>query len=178
MPFPAYHFGPISFFGLSLKRQLDIPVLLAAHFIIDVEVLFADGWPVHRHWHFHTFLVGTLVGIAVAFIAFPFRRILEKIMAKVRLSYKTNLWKMVVSGILGIWLHVILDGFYHYDVQPFWPNPTNPFWQLRWVTQKQIVLICLAFWILSIMLYIFYIVGNIKAKRSAKNPEIQNEKNN
>ena len=26
MPFPAYHFGAVSFFGLCLKRWLDIPV--------------------------------------------------------------------------------------------------------------------------------------------------------
>ena len=94
-------------------------------------------------------------------------------MVKIRLPYKTNLRKMVVSGILGAWLHVVLDGFYHYDVQPFWPNPANPFYKLQWVTQKQVVLICIVFWVLSIMLYIFYIIGNIKAKRSAKNPEIQ-----
>jgi len=178
MPFPAYHFGPVSFLGLSLKRWLDIPVLLAAHFAVDIEVLFAEGWPVHRHWHFHTFLVGTLVGIAVAFIVFPFRRILEKIMAIIRLPYKAKLWKMLISGILGVWLHVLVDGFYHYDVQPFWPNPKNTLYRLRWITKEQVVMICVVFWILSISLYFSYILRNIKIKRSAKKQEIQNEKNN
>lgn len=178
MPFTPYHFGVNGFVGLTLRKWLDIPVIILANVIVDVEVLFAKGWPVHRLWHFHTFLVGAIVGICFAIAMFPFRKILEKIMAIMRLPYKATLWKMIISAILGVWLHVIVDSFYHYDVQPFWPNPKNPIYSLRWITQKQVVMICLAFWVLSIMLYIFYLVRNIKTKRLTKNQEIKNEKNN
>ena len=39
MPFTPYHFGPSGFFGLALKKWIDLPVFLLANVIIDVEVL-------------------------------------------------------------------------------------------------------------------------------------------
>lgn len=28
---------------------------------------------------------------------------------------------MILGGALGIWLHVLIDGVYHYDIQQLWP---------------------------------------------------------
>ena len=64
MPFPTYHVGVNSFFGLALRRWVDPFVIVAVNVVIDLEVLFASGFPdSHQHWYFHTFLVG---GIALS----------------------------------------------------------------------------------------------------------------
>ena len=59
MPHPLLHVGVNGFFGLLLRRWVDPFVIVAVNVIIDLEVLFAPGFPdYHRHWYFHTFLVG------------------------------------------------------------------------------------------------------------------------
>jgi len=159
MPFTPYHFGPNGFVGLVFRRWIDLPIFLLANVIIDIEVLFADGWAVHRQWHFHTFLVGGAVCAVFAVTAWPARHLFEKLMQSFHLSYETGLWKMVFSGILGAWFHVFIDAIYHYDVQPFWPRPKNPFWRL--LNQGQVKAICLAFIVAAVALYLYTV---IKAK--------------
>ncbi|RKY10864.1 MAG: hypothetical protein DRP65_05830 [Planctomycetota bacterium] len=55
-------------------------------------------------------------------------------MRLVRIRYKPNLWKMIISGILGVWLHAAIDAICHYDVRLFWPskarNLAHPLWRL------------------------------------------------
>ena len=64
MPFTPYHFGPSGFLGLLLRRWIDPVVFVAANIIVDVEVLFAQGYPAHQHWHWHSRLVVAAVGAA------------------------------------------------------------------------------------------------------------------
>ena len=157
MPFTPYHFGPNSFVGLLLRRWVDVPVIVLVNVIVDVEVLFAQGWYPHRHWHFHTLLVGTIVGGIFGLIAYwikPLRHLFEWAMRLMRIPYKAGLWKMIISGVLGTWLHVLIDSVYHHDVQPFWPNKTNPLWQLITrqhieTVQVRIKVICLIFFCLG-----------------------------
>ncbi len=130
MPVTPYHFGPNAFIGLLFRRWVDPAVIVLANIIVDVEVvvvtLVGAGWPnYHRYWHFHTFLVGGIVGGlfgAAIYIIRPLRRRLEQAMKTARLDYTPRLYKMVIAGILGVWLHVLFDSVYHADVQPFWPN--------------------------------------------------------
>ncbi len=161
MPFPAYHLGASSFFGLALRRFLDLPVLLLVNIPIDIEVFFASGRPAshHRHWHFHTLLVGGLIGAIVGLLVFhikPVRRVITSAMNKIRIPYQPARWKMVLSGVLGVWLHITLDAIYHYDVQLFWPlkarSLQHPLWRL--VTNQQEEYICIALSIAAVILYI------------------------
>ena len=74
MPYTPYHFGPNGLVGLLFRRWLDLPMLLLVNVIIDVEVLadnyFQPGWPSHQFWHFHTLLIGGLVGAALGLIIY------------------------------------------------------------------------------------------------------------
>ena len=163
MPFTPYHFGPNGFVGLVFRRWLDLCVIVLANVIVDVEVLFAEGWFPHRSWHFHTLLVGTLVGAVfgvVMYFAKPIRCFFEWAMRLIRIPYKPVLWKMIASGILGVWLHVIIDAFYHYDVQPFWPYPKNPLWRFAYIkppriTHQHIEIACLVLAALAVIVYTF-----------------------
>lgn len=161
LPYPPYHLGPSGFFGLALRRWVDLPMFMLANVIVDFEVLFAPGWPHHRHWHFHTLLIGGLVGALVGAIFYfikPIRTFFAWSMRLIRIRYKPTLFKMILGGTTGACMHVLVDSFYHYDVQPFWPAPKNSlyFFAKRApikLSHEQIELICLAFFVLVAILY-------------------------
>ena len=160
------------------RRWLDPAIIIAANVIVDFEVLFAAGRFPHRHWHFHSWLIGALVGAvfgASLYLIKPLRRIIARAMNLLRIPYKPSLWKMIISGAIGVCLHVLVDGFYHYDVQPLFPHSRNPLW--RWlfdithsndVGQTKVKLICALFFIPAIILYVLAIRDYNKQKSSAE----------
>ena len=52
MPFTPYPFGPSGFAGLVFGKWIDLPVIVLANVIVDVEVLVIGilglEWPAHR----------------------------------------------------------------------------------------------------------------------------------
>jgi membrane-bound metal-dependent hydrolase YbcI (DUF457 family) len=159
MPFTPYHFGPSGFIGLLFRKWLDIPVFVLANVVVDVEVLviavFNLGHPIHRYCH--TFLIGAVVGAIWGVAAFPLRTIFRRIMSAYRLPYEPSLWKMVLSGILGVWLHVLIDGLRHPDLKVFWPNTTFSLWALRYryLTGNRLEHACMIFFIAAVIIYGF-----------------------
>ena len=154
MPVTPYHFGPAGLLGYILRRWIDLPVFVLANIIVDIEVLLVNlihlGRPYHRYGH--TFLIGTAVGAVWGLVAYLGLPILSWLMKKIRIPYQTNAFKMIISGILGIWFHVFIDGIYHRDVKPFWPMQKNYLWQLLSHNQvKWICIICLG---VLVLLYI------------------------
>lgn len=156
--------------GLLLRRWVDAPVFVLVNILIDIEVLadrhFAPGWPVHQVWHFHTLLIGGLAGAtmgAVFYFIKPLRRLGEMAMRAVGLPYRAKWQSMIAGGLLGAWLHVLIDSFYHYDVQIFWPYAGNPVqrWMYRQLgynfrtLQQSVQTFCLIFWGLLALLYLF-----------------------
>ena len=160
MPFTPYHFGPGGFVGLTLRKYLDIPTLLLANVAVDVEVLFASGWAVHRHWHFHTLLIGAVVGVGAAIAAYPLRPVFRRIMKLLRIPYEPAFWKMLVSGVLGVWLHVAVDAIYHWDVQILWPQKTTPLWRL--LSKQNVKIACVAFALAAIIPYAYAVKQYLK----------------
>jgi len=159
MPYPVYHLGPSGFFGFLLRRWVDLPVFLLVNIPVDVEVLFAERMH-HRHWHVHTLLIGGIVGAIFGLIIYgvkPVRKFLEWGMRLVRIPYKANMWKMIIAGILGAWLHVFLDSIYHYDVQLFWPSKAKslqrPMW--RFLGHEELEMWCLVLLVGAAVLYMF-----------------------
>jgi len=171
MPFTPYHFGPSGFVGLTLRKWIDVPVFVLANVVVDVEVLVVSllgaGWPIHRYAH--TLLLGTAVGIIWAVAAYPLRNFFKKIMRILRIPYQTSLWKMLVSGVLGVWLHVVIDAIYHPDVHLFWPAKAIPLYAL--LTRQHIKALCLVFFIAAVVLWALAAVSysKRKIKESANN---------
>ncbi len=166
MPFTLYHFGLGGFIGLALRKQLDIPVLVLANVIVDVEVLFAHSRPYHQLWHWHTLLGGAAVGVGWGLLAYPLKGLFKKIMQMIHLPYETSLWEMVASGILGVWLHVFIDSLYHYDVQIFWPYRQNPVWKLHLLNKNQVKIGCIAFFLAAAVLYVLAVKSYLKQQRA------------
>ena len=165
MPITPYHFGPSVFVGLTFRKWLDIPVFVLANVIVDIEVLFNHHWPIHRY--FHTLLIGAVVGAIWGIAAYPLRHFFEKIMQMLRIPYQTSLWKMAVSGVLGVWLHVVIDAIYHWDVQIFWPSKAKPLWQL--INQGQVKIVCIGFLVAAAVAYAFAVASYMKQKKA--NPD-------
>lgn len=171
MPFTPYHFGINALPGLGSQGRLNIIVLISANVIIDTEVLanyfFSPGWPVHQIWHFHTLLAGGLVGAVFGFIAYrikSLRRICHSLNRLHGFSYSPTMMSFVLSGIIGAWLHVLVDGLFHYDVQIFWPIQDNLL--LRWasgihwlrthVINQGIIRLCVLAWIIAGILSTYF----------------------
>ena len=174
MPFTPYHFGPSGFIGLVFRKWLDFPVFVLANVIVDVEVLvvilFNLGWPIHRYCH--TLLIGAAVGALWGIAAYPLRNLFKKIMQLFHIPYKTSLPKMVISGVLGFWLHILIDGAYHFDVKILWPNKTVSLWKMihKHVGKEQIETLCLIFFIAALVPYIFAVRSFSKNRRIQNRP--------
>lgn len=168
MPFTPYHFGPSGFIGLALRKYIDIPVFVLANVIVDVEVLVINllelGWPMHRYTH--TLLLGTAAGVIWAIAAYSLRHLFKKIMQIIRVPYQTNLRKMVLSGVLGVWLHVVIDAIYHWDVLLLWPSTVRPLWQL--VSRGQLKAICIGAFVAAVILYVIIVVSHKKQNKAEK----------
>jgi membrane-bound metal-dependent hydrolase YbcI (DUF457 family) len=169
MPFTPYHFGPNAFVGLIFRKWLDIPVLVLANVVVDVEVLivrlFDLGWPIHRYAH--TLLLGAVVGATWGIAAYPFRQLFEKVMRILLIPYRTSFWKMVISGVLGVWLHIIFDAVYHCDVQMFWPSKARPLYEL--LSRQQVKMVCIGSFIAAAVVYALAVISYLKQKRA--NPD-------
>jgi membrane-bound metal-dependent hydrolase YbcI (DUF457 family) len=158
MPFTPYHFGPSGFIGLVFGKWIDLPVIVLANVIVDVEVLIIGslglGWSAHRYCH--TLLIGAVVGALWGIAAYPLRHFFKRMMRVFYIPYKTSLRKMVISGVLGVWLHVLIDGIYHFDVKIFWPGKKMWLWQMinGRITKGQIETICMLFFIAAFIVYI------------------------
>ncbi|MFC1676367.1 hypothetical protein ACFL3G_04815 [Planctomycetota bacterium] len=146
--------------ALALKKYIDLPVFLLANIAVDLEVLAADKWPVHQHWHFHTLLIGVPLGVVLAVAMYPLRHLFEKAMKLLGLAYKCRFWKMLIAGVLGVWLHVAIDSMYHWDVQTVWPSNAKPLYRL--LSQSQVKSVCIACWVAAIVLYLVLVLRKLK----------------
>ena len=132
MPFTPFHFGPHAVIGLPFGKRLDLPVFILANVFIDLEPLAVMGlglsYPVHGIMH--SFLLSLLLLIPLSAACFPLRNLFVELMGLLRLPYESSLAKMVFSGILGGWLHILTDAPLYSDIQPFYPSVSNPLFGL------------------------------------------------
>jgi len=170
MPYTPYHLGPSGFVAIVLRKWIDIPIFLLANIAIDIEVLLAPGWLPHRYLHIHTFLGGAIAGAILALALYRLRHLFEKAMAFIKLPYKTNLKKLIASGILGFWMHVIVDGLYHADVQPFWPYKKNPLFMNvgRFTSKQTYKMLCLTLLLAAILWYAQILILKFKENKAKK----------
>ena len=109
MPFTPFHLGPALLFGLALSAVFDLPTLLLASVIPDVEpfcVMYfhVQGYPLHGF--FHSYLGASILAIAVALIIYPLRDWVNKIMSIFRVSQKFSFRKILFTSFVGVYSHV------------------------------------------------------------------------
>ena len=153
MPFTPFHFGPHGTVALPLQRYIDLPVFVLANVVVDIEPLTVFVLNLHSPLHglCHTFLIGGALGVLWGAVAWPLREWIGKGMAWLDLPYSPSLLKMLYSGLLGVWLHVILDAMLYDEMKPFYPLPGNPF--LGILDLKTVYIICTLFFIPASVMY-------------------------
>ncbi|MBN1787064.1 MAG: hypothetical protein JW806_01565 [Sedimentisphaerales bacterium] len=165
MPCTPYHFGPSALIGYIFRKWIDLPVFVFANIIVDVEVLLVNflhlGRPCHRLGH--TLLIGAVVGAAWGFVAYLGLPIISWSMKIIRIPYQTNVFKIIISGITGVWFHVLIDGIYHYDVKPFWPIQKNYLWRL--LSKNHVKLVCIICLVIFLILYAVSLKKQFSNKR-------------
>jgi hypothetical protein len=162
MPLTPFHFGPCALIALPIRRYIDLPVFILVNLYVDIEpyrVIFL-GAPGPEHALWHTYTVGSLVGLACAALSYPLKGLFGKIMNRAGLLYETSFFKMLFSSLLGVWFHVTLDGILYSEMMPFYPLVKNPLYGL--LSIEAVYILCtLAF----IPAFIFY------RKLKTKNPK-------
>jgi membrane-bound metal-dependent hydrolase YbcI (DUF457 family) len=172
MPFTPYHFGPSGLIGLPLNKYIDIPVFILANVIVDIEPLlvmvFYLDFPVHGICH--TFFAGIVLGTLWALIAFPLRRFWSWGMHLFKLEYTTSLTKMIISGVLGIWFHVVIDGIIYKEMNPFWPIKGNPIYHI--ISYNSLFRICEVSCIAVIIIYPALAISKYRKEKRSRRKEV------
>jgi membrane-bound metal-dependent hydrolase YbcI (DUF457 family) len=169
MPFTPFHFGPSALIGLPLKRWIDIPVFILANVVVDFEPLavmvFGLDYPLHGYCH--TLLIGGILGLLWGLAAYPFRPVWRFFMELAGLSYQPTLPKIMISGMLGIWLHVFIDSFLYQEINPFFPIMGNPFHAI--VRYSRVYSICEASLIAAVVIYVWLVFRKLTKGQSKGN---------
>lgn len=162
MPYTPYHFAPSTFVGLALRKWIDLPVFVFANVVVDIEVLFTGGHP-----YFHNLLLGGVLGACWGLFAYQFKGLSSRLMHVLCIPYTASRWKMIISGILGVWFHVLTDTVYHSDnIRLFWPaKMILPDWH---ITKGQAKAIFIAFFFAAIILYAMAVVSYVKQNKTDK----------
>jgi hypothetical protein len=154
MPFTPYHFGPHSCLALPLGKYLDVPAFVLANVIVDLEPLLVMSFRLDypHHGYLHTFLIGSIAGLAWGLFAYGLKDIIKLFMQYIRIPYQPTLFKTLTSAVLGIWLHVAFDGMIYTDIKSFFPILANPLHGL--MTSASLYQLCALAFIPAALLYI------------------------
>lgn len=142
MPFTPFHVGPHTVLGLPFGKRIDLPVFILANVFVDLEPLavMSLGLPYPVHGIMHSFLLSLLILVPLSAGCYLLRSLFSEMMKLLRLPYDTGLRAMVLSGILGGWLHILTDAPLYSDIQPFYPSASNPLFGL--VDVDRMYLLC------------------------------------
>ncbi len=153
MPFTPYHVGPALLVALLLYPLLDIPAFVVASLIIDFEPFLAlfNLLPWSPHGRFHSITLGIIVGLAVAGGFYLLRKYRNPIKLPKAFSQEPSIKNTVISSVVGVWMHVLLDAFVHGDINLFYPIQWNPL--LQAVSRSTVINFCIISLPLALILY-------------------------
>jgi len=155
MPFTPFHLGPALIFSLLLFRYLNFPAFLVGNVIVDIEpflVLFL-GLRYPLHGFFHSYLGGTIMGIATGVGIYFMRNWLNKVLAKFKVQQESSFAKILYTSLFGVYFHIFLDSFLYGEMKPFFPLTDNPF--LNIVGSGVVYEFCRVSLIFGLILYIY-----------------------
>ena len=164
MPFTPYHWGPSSWLGLLLYKFIDFPTLLIASVIIDVEgfcvLVFKLNYSLHGYQH--TFIGATISAVLLALLMYKLKPITMNITKLLKIPQNFGFSTILISALLGAWLHVIFDSFLYGDMMPFYPSKNNPF--IKLFSLRDIYAFCEWSFIVGIILYFIIVLVNGRKK--------------
>lgn len=130
MPLTPFHLGPGSLIGLSLFSIFDLPALLIASVIVDIEpfsvLMFNLSYPLHGF--FHSFLGGSIFAGLTSVAVYMFRNNIRRLTSHFKLAQESSFKKILLSSVFGVYFHILLDSPLYSDIKPFYPLDVNPFY--------------------------------------------------
>lgn len=137
MPFTPIHMGPGMLVKAALPRHFSIITFGLAQVALDLEVfwhLVRHESPLHRICH--TFLGATIAAAILAAVGRPANQLAKSLWNRVAarcrdadlsVPVRTTWIASILGAALGAWSHVLLDGLFHSDAEPFRPwSDRNP----------------------------------------------------
>ena len=130
IPFTPYHLGPSGLFGILFLKWVDLPTLLIASVIIDIEpiMVIVFNLPYPFHGFFHSFFGAFLVTLLLIFVMKYLREYFSPILVVFKLKQDITLRSISIGAFLGTFSHVLLDAPLYRGMNPFFPLLGNPFW--------------------------------------------------
>jgi membrane-bound metal-dependent hydrolase YbcI (DUF457 family) len=127
MPFTPYHVGPALLVALIMYPLLDIPTFIVANLILDIEPLFNLLFSNNRlHGQFHSLTFGLIPAIILAALMHFSRRFTKPIVIERRLPQNPSFKDLLLTSVVGVWLHVLLDAFLYSEISLIYPVEFNP----------------------------------------------------
>ncbi|MEJ5292483.1 MAG: hypothetical protein WHS82_02715 [Candidatus Methanosuratincola sp.] len=128
MPFTPFHLGPGILLGLLLLRYLDLPTLLVASVVLDLEPLLViiTGADYPLHGFFHTLLGGGAAAVAAALVMWRIRGFTGRVANAFGIRQEPSFGMVAAASFLGVYTHLLLDAPLYTDIKPFFPSEINP----------------------------------------------------
>jgi len=154
MPFTLLHLGPALLIALFAYPLLDVPTLLVASIVLDLEPLTVILLGLQRplHGQLHSLTLGTLVALATALGMHLLRQRTRPILMKARLGQGNDVRGYAAAAVAGAWTHVALDAFLYADLTLLYPAQLNPF--LGLADAATVFNVCLVSFPLAIIVYL------------------------
>lgn len=166
MPFTPFHLGPALLLGLALFTAFDLPALLIASVIPDIEpfyVMYFDvsGYPLHGF--LHSYMGVSILAFLVTALVYPLRGLFGKVMAFFRIPQKTSLKKILFTSFVGVYFHVFLDSFLYWEMAPFYPLQGNPCIDILVPYQYSVIYgFCSLSFVLGIIVYSVRLLASVR----------------
>lgn len=129
MPFTTYHLGSALLIGYVLRKKVCwAALLICSVFVVDVEpiavVVTRTGDDLHGYAH--TFVASLALGALVGFVLYFARGYVKLLLSDLGLcNYCDSLRSYVLGGIVGWFIHVLMDAPIYHDIKPFRPYSEN-----------------------------------------------------
>lgn len=142
--------------GFILLRYLDLPTLIVASVLVDLEPLavLVFGLPGPLHGFFHSFLGASVAAALLAGVMLRVRGFLEPAYVFLRLEGDGRPRRFLVSALMGTWLHVLLDAPLYGDLRPFYPLGGNPLLGVDLYLGLGVYRFCLLFGVVGVALFV------------------------
>lgn len=131
MPFTTYHLASGLLIGFFFKKRVDwLTLIVTTTILVDIEpilvfVSLLRNYPVHGY--LHTYLASILMGVISGFALYLARGLLSPLNRIFHLSERSHgLISYISGGVLGWFLHVLMDTPLYIDIKPFYPLTVNP----------------------------------------------------
>ena len=171
IPFTPYHLGPSGIFGILFLKWVDLPTLLIASVIIDVEpiLILVFNLPYPLHGFFHSFLGGFLVAIILILVMKFVRDYFTPIMEVFQVKQEVKLSGIIIGAFLGTFSHVFMDAPIYYDMNPFFPFQGNPFLIDSAFANLYISIMCIYCFLCFLLVYLIKLSIQLTNLKKLKN---------